>query len=545
MGRKTTIASPFALYAVRLTLGAIVAINVALVAALLSLGARYPALVSPGLLALGFGLRHGVDCDHIAAIDNVAWRLAGLGRPAALVGLWFSLGHSTMVVGLCGVVAGGSAYVRDNVGALTAGATVSAAFSAVMLSTLGVVNLASIGPQFREWRAAARGEAEPHGHGSGGHWKMYVVGVLFGLGFETASEVGLLALAAVGPKDVPAPVVMLLPALFTSGMALVDTCDGLLVLLTFAKAGDGEDRAGALLFGLLLTAASAAAQTLVAAGGSVAIAVAYGTGSQFHALAIVGISFMGAVACAVHASAREAADEARWWSLQCRRFELDPAGGFLPVPSPGEVELEEEFAPWERLGGRLATLNASGTLRRYVAEHVPLVDAGKLLDIEPFPKRVAALRRAYVILGLAVHSYAYRADADWGGAVDGVDDDESKAFDVDADDLARRPVIPKQLAVPWVRVCRELDLPDGAIAACGTDLWNYKGPDAATGPRFLTDAGRERDRAMKAAAEKQKRYGARQILTPRFLWGSSAEDPRRAAPAPALAPSRPWTSSRP
>ena len=280
---------------------------------------------------------------------------------------------------------------------------------------------------------------------------------------------------------------------------------------------------------------SSAAQTLVAAGGSVAIAVAYGTGSQFHALAIVGISFMGAVACAVHASAREAADEARWWSLQCRRFELDPAGGFLPVPSPGEVELEEEFAPWERLGGRLATLNASGTLRRYVAEHVPLVDAGKLLDIEPFPKQVAALRRAYVILGLAVHSYAYRADADWGGTVDDVDDDESKAFDVDADDLARRPVIPKQLAVPWVRVCRELDLPDGAIAACGTDLWNYRGPDASPGPRFLTDAGRERDRAMKAAAEKQKRYGARQILTPRFLWGVFGfEDPRPAdAPAPA------------
>ncbi|KAH8065226.1 patatin-like phospholipase [Aureococcus anophagefferens] len=265
---------------------------------------------------------------------------------------------------------------------------------------------------------------------------------------------------------------------------------------------------------------SSAAQTLVAAGGSVAIAVAYGTGSQFHALAIVGISFMGAVACAVHASAREAADEARWWSLQCRRFELDPAGGFLPVPSPGER-----------------------TLRRYVAEHVPLVDAGKLLDIEPFPKQVAALRRAYVILGLAVHSYAYRADADWGGAVADVDDDESKAFDVDADDLARRPVIPKQLAVPWVRVCRELDLPDGAIAARGTDLWNYKA--RRRGPRFLTDAGRERDRAMRAAAEKQKRYGARQILTPRFLWGlrprTRGGGRRRRAPAP----SRPWTSSRP
>ena len=91
---------------------------------------------------------------------------------------------------------------------------------------------------------------------------MYFVGVLFGLGFETASEVGLLALAAVGPKDVPAPLVMLLPALFTSGMALVDTCDGLLVLFTFAKGNDG-DAAGALLFGALLTAASAAASLAI------------------------------------------------------------------------------------------------------------------------------------------------------------------------------------------------------------------------------------------------------------------------------------------
>ena len=85
---------------------------------------------------------------------------------------------------------------------------------------------------------------------------------MFGLGFETASEVGLLALAAVGPKDVPAPLVMLLPALFTSGMALVDTCDGLLVLFTFAKGNDG-DAAGALLFGALLTAASAAASLAI------------------------------------------------------------------------------------------------------------------------------------------------------------------------------------------------------------------------------------------------------------------------------------------
>ena len=170
-----------------------------------------------------------------------------------------------------------------------------AVFSSVTLTLIGAFNLATVGPQFRAWRRAANKEQREHHHNhnaelidegeqvsvevTGGlfarcgcckrllasvdaAWKMYFVGVLFGLGFETASEVGLLALAAVGPKDVPAPLVMLLPALFTSGMALVDTCDGLLVLFTFAK-GNDDDAAGALLFGALLTAASAAASLAI------------------------------------------------------------------------------------------------------------------------------------------------------------------------------------------------------------------------------------------------------------------------------------------
>lgn len=288
--------SPCATLAVRLTVAVIVLANVVLIAALLAIGATYPALVSPGLLALGFGLRHGVDCDHIAAIDNVARKLAYAGRPAALVGLWFSLGHSTMVLLLCGIVATGSAFVRARVDAVAStGAIVSAVFSSVTLTLVGAFNLATVGPQFRAWRRATAAGHADHAHNAARHdhnanvindgeqvrvevtgglfgrcgccgrvlasideaWKMYFVGVLFGLGFETASEVGLLALAAVGPKDVPAPLVMLLPALFTSGMALVDTCDGLLVLFTFSKGSD-RDAAGALLFGALLTAASAA-----------------------------------------------------------------------------------------------------------------------------------------------------------------------------------------------------------------------------------------------------------------------------------------------
>ncbi|CAH0364832.1 unnamed protein product [Pelagomonas calceolata] len=321
-----------ALLGVALTLGVLLVM-------LLALGGTYPALVGPGLLALGFGLRHGmsqcvmkdrlcryrvdgvggdaiehtgVDCDHIAAIDNVARKLSAAQRPAALVGLWFSLGHSTVVVLLCAAVSTGSAYARAHVASLaTAGANVGDAVSSITLIIIGAINLAAVGPQYRAWRTARRGVAGDHGHGPlhahaasleddgeevrveaagclvgcaccryvlgrvDSAWKMYPVGFLFGLGFDTASEVGLLALAALGgagaADGVPAVLVMLLPALFAAGMALVDTCDGLLVLLALAK-GDGAD-AGALLLGCGLTAASASASLgigLVTAGGLLA-----------------------------------------------------------------------------------------------------------------------------------------------------------------------------------------------------------------------------------------------------------------------------------
>ena len=286
-------------------LGVALALGVLLVL-LLALGGVYPALVGPGLLALGFGLRHGVDCDHIAAIDNVARKLSAAQRPAALVGLWFSLGHSTVVVLLCAAVSTGSAYARAHIASLaTAGANVGDAVSSITLIIIGAINLAAVGPQYRAWRAARRGVAGDHGHGPlhahaasleddgeavrveaagclvgcaccryvlgrvDSAWKMYPVGFLFGLGFDTASEVGLLALAAL--SEVPPVLVMLLPALFAAGMALVDTCDGLLVLLALAR-GDGAD-AGALLLGCGLTAASASASLgigLVTAGGLLA-----------------------------------------------------------------------------------------------------------------------------------------------------------------------------------------------------------------------------------------------------------------------------------
>ena len=99
----------------------------------------------------------GVDCDHIAAIDNVARKLSAARRPAALVGLWFSLGHSTVVVLLCAAVSMGSAYARAHIASLaTAGANVGDAVSSITLVIIGAINLAAVGSQYRAWRRARR-----------------------------------------------------------------------------------------------------------------------------------------------------------------------------------------------------------------------------------------------------------------------------------------------------------------------------------------------------------------------------------------------------
>ena len=309
LGSGATTQAPLNDWLLRAVVVALCVANVGGVGALLALGTRYPTLVSPGLLALGFGLRHGVDCDHIAAIDNVARKLADGARAReskpALVGLWFSLGHSSVVFVLCALVAGGSSYARDHVASLAdVGGTVGGAVSAATLVVIGAVNLAGVKPllaaarraRLREEAAAAGAAAAdaPHEHGPGTHthavslvedgdatrleglgclarcacceaifaridaaWKMYPVGVLFGLGFDTASEVGLLALAATGRKGVPAPLVLVLPFLFTAGMALVDTADSVLVVVAFAR-GKG-DAASALSFSAGLMGASALA----------------------------------------------------------------------------------------------------------------------------------------------------------------------------------------------------------------------------------------------------------------------------------------------
>ncbi len=211
----------------------------------------YALMLSTGLLAYGFGLRHAVDADHISAIDNTTRKLMQQGQRPLGVGFFFSLGHSTIVVLLCAAMALSTAYVEKHLPQWRSiGGIVGTVVSGFFLYLIGFVNLIVLLDLAKAFRRATAGEAdEPNldmfleRRGLIGRFfrplfrvvrtssQMYWIGLLFGLGFDTATEVGVLAVSArSGQSGVPFWTIMLLPALFTVGMCLVDTLDGILML---------------------------------------------------------------------------------------------------------------------------------------------------------------------------------------------------------------------------------------------------------------------------------------------------------------------------
>ncbi len=218
---------------------------------LLVYGASHPGFLALGGLAYTFGLRHAFDADHIAAIDNTTRKLLQSGKKPVGVGFFFSLGHSTVVLliavalGLAvksivqGVV-GSNGELRDIGGAV--GTLVSGTF----LVVIGIVNLAVLLDIVRVYRRMRRGEYDRDSLETeliaGGlmtrifgrlfrviehSWQMYPIGFLFGLGFDTASEVALLAISAgAAAQGLPFTAVISLPLIFAAGMSLMDTADG-------------------------------------------------------------------------------------------------------------------------------------------------------------------------------------------------------------------------------------------------------------------------------------------------------------------------------
>jgi high-affinity nickel-transport protein len=207
-----------------------------------------PALAGLGTLAYTFGLRHAFDADHIAAIDNTTRKFLQEGKRSLGTGFFFSLGHSTIVFSLATGLALGASTVKSSIPSFQDwGTYVGAGVSGTFLWIIGILNLLvllDIVRIFREMRAgsydAQRLEQRLQERGLMNRffigrlarrirssWQMYPLGMLFGLGFDTASEVGLLAVSAgVATKHVPFLAVLSLPVLFAAGMSLMDTADG-------------------------------------------------------------------------------------------------------------------------------------------------------------------------------------------------------------------------------------------------------------------------------------------------------------------------------
>jgi high-affinity nickel-transport protein len=211
----------------------------------------HPQLVGLGFVAYMFGLRHAFDADHIAAVDDTVRFMLQKGRKPLGVGFFFSLGHSTVVVVLAVGVAFAATAVKTALPQLqTLGSIIGAGVSGTFLWIIGVLNLLVLLDILKVWEKAKSG-SHSHAHLEallqkrgllnrlfGGRlqrlmnhsWQMYPLGLLFGLGFDTASEVGLLAMTAgASAGDLPLAAVLCLPLLFAAGMTVMDTTDGVLM----------------------------------------------------------------------------------------------------------------------------------------------------------------------------------------------------------------------------------------------------------------------------------------------------------------------------
>jgi high-affinity nickel-transport protein len=243
----------------------------------------HAVLLATALLAYGFGLRHAVDADHIAAIDNVTRKLMHDGQRPIGVGFFFALGHSTVVIVAATAIAATAGALQSRFpGLVKTGGTMGTAVSALFLLVIAAVNAVVLIAVYRRLRQARHG-----GHpgdddldvvlGRRGvlarvfrrlfrmiscSWHMYPLGLLFGLGFDTASEIGLLGIAAAeAAKGLPIWSILVFPALFTVGMSLIDATDGILMLGAYGWAF--VDPARKLYYNLTITGLSVVVAVLV------------------------------------------------------------------------------------------------------------------------------------------------------------------------------------------------------------------------------------------------------------------------------------------
>jgi nickel/cobalt transporter (NiCoT) family protein len=244
--------------------------------------------IALGATAYVLGMRHAFDADHIAAIDNTTRKLVADGKKPLSVGFWFSLGHSSIVFGLCTLLAFGIKSVvgqveDDNSTLQQITGVVGTTVSGVFLLLLGLINLVSLIAILKVWREMRQGhfdesELERHLDQRGlinrilrpvmqlvqQPRHMYPVGFLFGLGFDTATEVSLLVLAATSAAvSLPWYAIMVLPVLFAAGMSLLDSIDGLFMNFAYGWAFSRPVRK--VYYNITITGLSAAVALIIGA----------------------------------------------------------------------------------------------------------------------------------------------------------------------------------------------------------------------------------------------------------------------------------------
>ncbi len=265
--------------------GALVAVNLLVWAWAFAAFRGYPLLLATALIAYGFGLRHAVDADHIAAIDNMTRKLMQEGKRPITVGLFFSLGHSTVVFAASVVIALTATSVQQRFpGLIAIGGMVGTLASALFLIGIAIINFVVLVGVYRLFQRVRRGKTYREeelnvllssrglfGRLLGGlfrlisrSWHMYPVGFLFGLGFDTATEIGLLGIsAAEASKGLSVWSILVFPALFTAGMSLVDSSDGVVMVGAYGWAFMNPVRK--LYYNLAITGFSVVVAVLVGA----------------------------------------------------------------------------------------------------------------------------------------------------------------------------------------------------------------------------------------------------------------------------------------
>jgi nickel/cobalt transporter (NiCoT) family protein len=243
----------------------------------------FPLLLGTAALAYSFGLRHAFDADHIAAIDNVTRKLMQEGRRPVGVGLFFSLGHSTIVIGLSIAIAITASALQNQFDAFkNIGAVVGTLVSALFLFAIAFANILVLISVYRAFQTVKSGgpfveedlDLALANRGLLGRlfrrffkmiersWQMYPLGVLFGLGFDTATEVGVLGISATqASQGLSVWSILVFPALFTAGMTLIDATDSILMLGAYGWAFVKPIRK--LYYNLTITAASVVVAVVV------------------------------------------------------------------------------------------------------------------------------------------------------------------------------------------------------------------------------------------------------------------------------------------